>query len=111
MKRLGLAAVLFMALAARGARNPAVLVDGADSVPAPASVAASEPASSSVDFASDVAPILSRCRPCHYPGGVMHSRMPFDDPDTVRKTGEKLFTRIKDEKDRAVLRRFFASAH
>jgi hypothetical protein len=41
----------------------------------------------------------------------MHERLPFDDEATVRKTGEKLFTRIKDEKQRAVLRRFFAAAH
>ena len=62
-------------------------------------------------FEEDVTPILSRCRPCHYPGGKMHGRLPFDDEATVRKTGEKLFTRVKDEKDREVLRRFFAAAH
>lgn len=64
-----------------------------------------------VRFDADVAPILSRCRPCHYPGGVMHERLPFDDEAAVRKAGEKLVTRIKDEKERAVLRRFFAAAH
>ena len=41
----------------------------------------------------------------------MYARLPFDDEATVRRTGEKLFTRVKDEKQQAVLRRFFAAAH
>ena len=81
--------------------------------PQPVAPPAPEPAEKSapVRFEADVQPILSRCRPCHYPGGVMYARLPFDDEATVRRTGEKLFTRVKDEKQQAVLRRFFAAAH
>jgi hypothetical protein len=81
--------------------------------PPPVTPPAPEPAEKAapVRFDADVQPILSRCRPCHYPGGVMYARMPFDDEATVRKAGEKLFTRVKDEKQQAVLRHFFAAAH
>src|SRR5262245_55703661 len=63
-----------------------------------------------VAFASDVQPILERCQPCHFPGGVMYGKLPFDQPKTVVDLGEKLFTRIKDEQDRAVIRTFLSES-
>jgi len=39
----------------------------------------------------------------------MHGKLPFDDKKTVLGLGEKLFTRIKAEEDRAILRAFFTS--
>jgi len=38
----------------------------------------------------------------------MYARMPFDRPQTIRTLGEKMFTRIKDPKEQAVLRAFLA---
>ena len=99
--RFVLGVALLAALGTEGSARPWA-------APPAAGTATDAPA---VRFEVDVAPILSRCRPCHYPGGVMHARLPFDDETTVRKAGEKLFTRIKDEKQRAVLRSFFAAAH
>ena len=63
-----------------------------------------------VDFAKDVRPILeNKCRPCHFTGGVVFTRMPFDRQETVIALGEKkMFTRINDESERAILRTFFA---
>ena len=61
------------------------------------------------DFKTDVQPILSRCTPCHFEGGVMYEKLPFDRGETVVKLGDKLFSRIKDEKERAVIRRFIAT--
>jgi hypothetical protein len=62
-----------------------------------------------VDFARDVRPLLeSRCRPCHFEGGRMYDRLPFDRPDTIRQLGTRLFTRIKAEDERAMIRRFLA---
>ena len=61
-----------------------------------------------VDFARDVRPILDRCQPCHFPGGKMYAKLPFDRPETVVRLGTKLFTRIKDENRRDVIRRFLA---
>jgi hypothetical protein len=64
---------------------------------------------SHVDFDSQVKPILqTRCTPCHFPGGVMHAKLPFDQAQTIRDLGEKLFTRIKDEQEQALLRMFLA---
>jgi hypothetical protein len=64
---------------------------------------------SHVDFDSQVKPILqTRCTPCHFPGGVMHARLPFDRAQTIQDLGEKLFTRIKDEQEQALLRSFLA---
>jgi uncharacterized membrane protein len=61
------------------------------------------------NFASDVRPILqSRCQPCHFQGGQMYERLPFDKPETITKLGTKLFTRIKDEDEQRVIREFLS---
>ena len=59
-------------------------------------------------FASSVRPILERrCRPCHFPDGKVYARLPFDRPETIRRLGSaRLFTRLKDEKERAAIRAF-----
>lgn len=60
-----------------------------------------------VDFARQIQPILAaRCQPCHFPGGVMHQRLPFDQPATIHKLGTRLFSRIRDEKEQALIRAF-----
>jgi hypothetical protein len=71
--------------------------------------AAAQPATRAVDFARDVRPIMeSRCQPCHFTGGRMYDRLPFDEPETIRELGERLFTRIKTENEQAVIRQFLA---
>ena len=66
-------------------------------------------ADSKVDFASQVEPILkAKCEGCHFSGGKMYHELPFDRPETIKKLGSKLFTRIKDENDRKVIREFLA---
>jgi len=62
-----------------------------------------------VSFEMQIRPILEvRCQPCHFAGGKMYARLPFDRPETIRTLGEKLFTRIRDEKEQALLRAFLA---
>ncbi|MEP6920726.1 MAG: hypothetical protein ABI967_06345 [bacterium] len=62
-----------------------------------------------VDFARQVRPILDpKCQPCHFNGGKMYERMPFDRPETIKTLGAKLFTRIKDENERQIIRAFLA---
>jgi hypothetical protein len=62
-----------------------------------------------VDFQSQVLPLLvSRCSPCHFPGGSMYSRLPFDQEATLEQLGTKLFTRIKKPEEQAILIRFLA---
>ncbi|HVT59480.1 MAG TPA: hypothetical protein VHR45_13895 [Thermoanaerobaculia bacterium] len=63
----------------------------------------------SVDFGTQIQPMLeARCRPCHYPGGSVYDKLPFDRAATVVRLGEKLFTRIKDEDQRRTIREFLA---
>jgi hypothetical protein len=59
------------------------------------------------DFDRDVKPILqARCQPCHFQGGKVYDKLPFDRAETIKKLGTKLFTRIKDEKEQRVIREF-----
>jgi hypothetical protein len=65
----------------------------------------------SPDFARDVQPILERrCQPCHFPGGSMYAKLPFDEAATIDKLGTKLFTRIKKEDEQKVIRAFLNRA-
>ena len=72
------------------------------------SISASSPATKPrVDFETQVKPIFqSKCMPCHFSGGQMYDRLPFDKPETIRKLGTRLFTRIKAENDRRTIEDF-----
>ncbi|HEX5966493.1 MAG TPA: hypothetical protein VFY51_11205, partial [Pyrinomonadaceae bacterium] len=64
-----------------------------------------------IDFDTQIKPILaSKCMPCHFPGGQMYDRLPFDRPETIRKLGTRLFTRIKEENDRRLIEEFLAQS-
>ena len=64
-------------------------------------------ATARVDFESQLKPIFkAKCMPCHFSGGQVYDRLPFDKPETIRKLGTKLFTRIKDENDRRLIEEF-----
>jgi hypothetical protein len=70
-------------------------------------VAASSNHKERVDFDTQLKPIFqSKCMPCHFSGGQMYERLPFDKPATIRKLGARLFTRIKDEHDRKLIEDF-----
>jgi hypothetical protein len=70
---------------------------------------ASANVSTKVDFATQIRPILeSRCQPCHFSGGKVYDRLPFDRPETIKTLGTKLFTRIKDEIERRLIREFLS---
>jgi len=92
--------------------QPAMSSAAGDAAPPAASqVAAVTQSAAAVDFARDVRPIMeSRCQPCHFTGGKMYERLPFDKPETIRELGERLFTRIKAENEQAVIRQFLAQA-
>ncbi len=67
---------------------------------------ASEP-NARVDFDTQLKPIFqSKCMPCHFSGGKMYDSLPFDKPATIRKLGNRLFTRIKEEHDRKLIEDF-----
>ena len=61
------------------------------------------------EFESEIKPIFqARCQPCHFQGGKVYDKMPFDKPETIHRLGAKLFTRIKDEKERRMISEFLA---
>ena len=72
-------------------------------------VPTSSTAKARVDFETQLKPIFkSKCMPCHFSGGKVYERLPFDKPETIRKLGTRLFTRIKDENDRRLIEDFLA---
>jgi len=63
--------------------------------------------SAKVDFDADIRPIFAaNCQPCHFPGGKVYAQLPFDQPETIRQLGARLFSRIKDERERQLIRAF-----
>jgi hypothetical protein len=67
------------------------------------------PGGKTIDYKAEIQPIFeAKCQPCHFPGGKVYEHLPFDRPETIRRLGEKVFTRIKDEPTRAKIRAFLA---
>jgi len=88
---------------ARSARMPEVV--------AAVTVSTSSATKARVDFETQLKPIFqSKCMPCHFSGGKMYDRLPFDQPATIRKLGTRLFTRIKEENDRRLIEDFLAQS-
>jgi hypothetical protein len=62
-----------------------------------------------VDFSTEIKPIfVRRCQPCHFNGGVMYERLPFDRPETIKTLGTKLFSRIRNETEQDLIRKFLS---
>lgn len=60
-----------------------------------------------LNFKKEIEPIfINRCSPCHFSGGTMYSRMPFDKDTTILKHSRGILKRIKDEKDNKLLEAF-----
>ena len=60
-----------------------------------------------IDFKTQIQPILQkRCSPCHFPGGKMYERLPFDTASSVFLKKEMILKRIKDEPDNKLIREF-----
>ena len=67
----------------------------------------SSSAAAKPNFDSEIKPIFqARCQPCHFQGGKVYDKLPFDKAETITKLGTKLFTRIKDEKEQQKIREF-----
>jgi hypothetical protein len=107
----GLAALaVLLAAAGTCARGAPELAEAPAAMP-PRSAVAPAPAAPAraVDFQTQVRPVLeARCSPCHFAGGRMYEKLPFDEPATVHHLGERLFTRIDAPEEQALLRTFLA---
>jgi hypothetical protein len=74
-------------------------------------VATSSRPKAKVDFDTQIQPIFkSKCMPCHFSGGKMYDSLPFDKPETIRKLGARLFTRIKEKDDRQLIEDFLTQS-
>jgi hypothetical protein len=74
----------------------------------PAPVAATGPGTTGrVDFAAQVLPLLQqKCSPCHFQGGRMYGRLPFDQEGTIRVLGTQMFSRLRDPLDQELIRTY-----
>ena len=60
-----------------------------------------------INFTVQVQPILvKRCSPCHFTGGKMYARLPFDKDTTIINHSEGILRRIKTGDDNLILKRF-----
>lgn len=56
-----------------------------------------------IDFASQVQPILVKnCSPCHFAGGKMYERMPFDMDTTIINHEKGILKRIKGDENAVI---------
>jgi hypothetical protein len=80
-----------------------------DSLPVIGDTSVKQVDSSLINFTSQVKPIfVTRCSPCHFPGGKMYARMPFDQDTTIVNHESGILRRIKDEKENATIKTFIA---
>ncbi len=69
--------------------------------------ASPSPSGAPIDFATRILPLLQeRCSPCHFPGGRMYDRLPFDKEMTIRLLGTRLFTRLREPEDQEIVGAF-----
>jgi hypothetical protein len=105
---LGAIAVGLLLIESGGVAKPART---SDVVVSSANVSTSSAEKARVDFDTQLKPIFkSKCMPCHFSGGKMYDSLPFDRPETIRKLGTRLFTRIKEEDSRRLIEDFLAQS-
>ena len=104
-----LALVLVVASYACGRARPGAFAPTVSGLVGRGSSSEATPSEKKVDFDAQIKPILqAKCTPCHFAGGTMYERLPFDHAATIKTLGTKLFTRIKDENQQRLIREFLA---
>ena len=77
--------------------------------PAPTASPSPAPPPARIDFVKQILPVLQeRCTPCHFTGGRMYERLPFDREDTIRTLGAAALIRLRDPVDQDLVRTFLA---
>lgn len=65
------------------------------------------PVPDTISFTAQIQPILQqKCNPCHFPGGKMYEKMPFDQAETILDHPEGVLKRIKDGEEGRLMRAF-----
>ena len=63
-----------------------------------------------LSFENDIMPIFKgKCSPCHFPGGKMYERMPFDKSQTLKTHSEGILRRMKANPDIDKIKKFIES--
>jgi hypothetical protein len=61
----------------------------------------------SIHFKTQIQPILEKnCSPCHFPGGKMYEKLPFDRGETIVNHQALIFKRLKKEEDIGLIRQY-----
>jgi len=64
-------------------------------------------ANDTINFTKEIQPILEKnCSPCHFTGGKMYERMPFDASQTLLSHKEGILKRIKQEEENGLLKKY-----
>lgn len=67
---------------------------------------------STIDFKTDIQPIFkTRCSPCHFPGGKMYAKLPFDSAQTIINHQEGILRRIKDPEEVRMIKTFIETSN
>jgi len=60
-----------------------------------------------VNFKTQVEPIFERhCNPCHFPGGKMYEKLPFDQGETIISHQAGILRRIKGEDEVRLIKQY-----
>lgn len=60
-----------------------------------------------VDFKTQVQPILVKnCSPCHFPGGKLYEKLPFDKAEIITSHEKGIVKRINDETEKNTIKLF-----
>ena len=60
-----------------------------------------------LNFKSQVQPVLEKnCSPCHFPGGKLYEKSPFDKGETIINHKAAILKRIKNEKKVKLIRQY-----
>ena len=60
-----------------------------------------------INFKSQIQPLLVKnCSPCHFPGGKMYEKLPFDKEETIVNHEPGVFKRIKKENEVSLVKQF-----
>ena len=60
-----------------------------------------------VNYDRQVLPVLQKkCSPCHFAGGKMYEKMPFDNSLTILRHESGILKRFKDQAESALIKQF-----
>jgi hypothetical protein len=60
-----------------------------------------------IGFDKEIKPIfIKNCSPCHFAGGKMYEKLPFDQDTTIINHSASILKRIKNEEENTLLNKF-----